>query len=254
MAVDACSYLVSLISLLLIRTPEPRVSRPQRGQLRNDLREGLAFILHNRYLRAVALVAAMCNFFTTATQSMFILYAVEDRGLSPGTLGLTLSVGAVGGIVGAAAAGSLIRRFPLGRVYAGSLVMAFCAPVLIPAADGSKLLVTATFMASLCLGYCGVSLVNVIIMSLRQTVTPPPLMGRMNAAMRTLMIGMAALGGPAAGFFAEAVGVREALWAAAAGSAAVVVPVLMSPVWRLRTMPPAPEAEVTPAPADLVAA
>ena len=110
MAVDAASYAVSLISLLLIRTPEPRVARPVRGHLRSDLREGLAFILHNRYLRAVALVAAMCNFFTTATQSMFILYAVQDHGLSPGALGVILSVGAVGGIVGAAAAGPLIRR------------------------------------------------------------------------------------------------------------------------------------------------
>jgi MFS family permease len=247
-SVDACSYLISLISLLLIRAPETPPPRSERRRLLPELREGVNWIFRDNYLRAVAVVGSLCNFFTTATQTLFILYAVQERGLAPETLGLILSTGAVGGIIGAASAGLLIRRVGVGRVYAGSLIVAFSAPVLIPAAGGPTAVMTAMFIAAFFLGYGGVSVVNVVIISLRQTVTPASLMGRMNAAMRTLMIGMAALGGPAAGLLAGVLGVRGALWAAAAGSAAVAVPVLTSPVRRLREMPSAPDEQIALAP------
>jgi MFS family permease len=246
MTVNAFTYLASLISLLLIRTPEPRPAQSEQRRLMSELREGLHWVFQNRYLRAVAVVGALCNFFITASQSMFILYAVNDKGIDPQTLGLILSMGACGGVIGAVIAGRLIRRLPLGRVYAGSLIVAFCTPALIPAAGGPQLLVTAMFIVAFFFTFIGVSVVNVVILSLRQTVTPHALMGRMNAAMRTLMFGMGALGAPIAGLLAGVIGVRGALWASAIGSAAIMVPVLLSPVRRLREMPPDPDAEPEP--------
>jgi MFS family permease/peptidoglycan hydrolase-like protein with peptidoglycan-binding domain len=236
-AANAVSYLVSLISLLLIRIPEQAPAPAARRRLLNELGEGLRFVFGNRYLRAVAMVGAFCNFFTTATQSMFILYAVDDWGLSPSLLGMIFSMGAAGGIVGAVLAGPLTRSLPVGRVYAGALIIAFCAPVLIPAARGPALLVDGMFVAAFFVGYVGVAVTNIVILSLRQTVTPSSFMGRMNAAMRTLMFGMGALGGPAGGLLAGAIGVHGALWVTATGSVLVLVPVLLSPVRKLKTMP-----------------
>jgi MFS family permease len=240
LVVDACSYVVSLISLLLIRRPEPRPPRREHRRLLADLREGMGWVFRDPLLRAVGVVAAMCNFFTTATQTMFILYAIDDRGVSAGTLGLILSAGAVGGLLGALLAGRVIGHFPLGRVYAGSIAVAFCAPTLIPAAGGSHTLMVGMWIAAFFFTWAGVSVVNVVIISLRQTVTPAPLLGRMNAAMRTLMIGMAAVGAPVAGLLAGVIGVQGALWASAAGSLALVAAVWRSPVRRLRQMPPGP--------------
>lgn len=252
MAVDAFSYLASLISLLLIRTPESAPPAPAgRRHLISELAEGLRWVFANRYLRAMAVVGSFCNFVTMATSSMFILYAVRDRSIGSATLGLILSVGAVGGILGSLISGRVIRRFPLGAIYRVSVALVFIGPVLIPLASGPIPLVAVMFTASFFLIYLGLAVSNVIIMSLRQTVTPRSLMGRMNAAMRTLMFGGGSIGGPAAGLLAGAIGLHGALWIVAIGSAAILVPIALSPIGRLREMPPAATPDSLPlAPPD----
>ncbi|MFD8704012.1 hypothetical protein ACFV1W_15550 [Kitasatospora sp. NPDC059648] len=79
-----------------------------------------------------------------------------------------------------------------------------------------------------------------VIVSLRQAVTPQSMMGRMTAAFRTLLFGGGSLGGLAAGLLTGRLGARGALIVAAVGSAAVVVGLLVSPVGRLRALPAAP--------------
>ncbi|MFL6130637.1 MAG: MFS transporter [Mycobacteriales bacterium] len=238
MAVDAVTFAFSVLSLLCIRSVEPRPPRSAQRQLRRELADGLRWVLGDRHLRALALVGCCCNFFIIATTSMFLLYAVRERGLSPAALGLVLSAGAVGGVLGSLAAGTLVRRLPLGRVYAGAVTSIFLGPAVIAVASGPRPLSTAIFVAAFVLIYAGMSVSNVVIVSLRQTVTPNALMARMNAAMRTLMFGGGALGGPAGGLLAGWLGLRPALVVLALGSAAMLVPIILSPVSRLRRMPP----------------
>ena len=94
------------------------------------------------------------------------------------------------------------------------------------------MLIAALFLTSV-----GIGMANVIVISLRQTVTPDRLMGRMTAAMRMLMFGVAAIGGPVGGFLAVMVGLREALWIGAIGSAIAVLPLFGSRIVRMKTLP-----------------
>ncbi|MGW7046979.1 MFS transporter [Streptomyces avermitilis] len=242
MAVNAVTYLLSIVSLLAIGTPEPRPAKPERRRsIRADLVEGLRFVFGSRLLRAIALVGCACNFFSVMILSLFLLYAVRGQHLSAATIGLVLGVGAVGGLAGSALSGTVIRRVSVGRAYLVSVSGIFVAPLLIPAAGGSKLMVTGVFIASFLVFYASLSVANVVIVSLRQTITPDPLMARMTAAMRTLMHGGGALGGPVGGLLAGALGLHEALWLAAVLSAVMLVPIALSPVSRLHEMPaPAP--------------
>ena len=86
--------------------------------------------------------------------------------------------------------------------------------------------------------YLGLGVANVIIVSLRQIVTPVPMMGRMTACFRMLLFGGGALGGLTAGMLAGAIGERDALTVAASFSAAVALVLAASPVTRLRSLPP----------------
>ena len=95
------------------------------------------------------------------------------------------------------------------------------------------------FIASFFTSYLGLGVAGVIIVSLRQTITPQSMMGRMTAAFRTLLFGGGALGGLFAGFLAGHIGARSALTVAAIGSAIVVIALVVSPVRRLRHLPPA---------------
>ncbi|MGA5823913.1 MFS transporter [Kitasatospora sp. NPDC094028] len=238
LAADAVSYLVSLGTLLWIRTPEAGPEQPTtRRDIRREIGEGLTFVARHRILRAVALVAPFTNLFLVSVWTMFLLYASRERGLSPALIGLVFSASSVGGLIGAAASRALLARFRFGRVYALALSAMFTGPLLVPLATGSRTVVLGLFIASFFLTYLGLGVANVLGVSLRQTSTPEPMMGRMTAAFRTLLFGGGSLGGLLGGLLADALGVRTALAVVAVASALMVIPVVLSPVSRLRALP-----------------
>ncbi|ADB32619.1 major facilitator superfamily MFS_1 [Kribbella flavida DSM 17836] len=248
LVVDACSYAVSVVTLLLIRTPEP-VPAKQRRHAGRELREGVRWVFGRPLLRALALIGFCCNFSMVTVWTMFLLYGSQDLRLSARTLGFVFACASVGGLVGAVVAQRVIARFPLGRVYLVAQSTLLLGPALIPLAAGPRPLLIATIIVSFSLTYLGLGVAGVIIVSLRQTTTPQALMGRMTAVFRTLLFGGGALGGLAAGLLSAALGGRGALTVAAIASALVVPALLLSPVVRLRTFPDPPPAVDQPVPA-----
>ncbi|HEY9388340.1 MAG TPA: MFS transporter [Mycobacteriales bacterium] len=246
LVVDAASYLASLTSLLWIRNsepaPPPTVNRRHLGR---ELGEGVRWVFGHRILRQLAAFAPFTNFSLTCVSTLFLVYGVRDRGLSPATIGLIYSVSSVGALVGALVSKALIRRYRVGVVYGVALAGIYASPVLIPLAGGPRPVLIGMFMLSLVLSYLGGGLSNVIQLSLRQTCTPQSLMGRMNAAFRTLLFGGGALGGLSAGLIGGAMGLRAGLTLVALCSAAMLVPIAMSQVVRLQAMP-VPATDPTP--------
>ncbi len=137
MAANAFSYALSVISLLLVRAPEPDPpARTEKRRLRAELAEGLRWVFGNRWLRAIGLVGCSCNFFLTMVQSLFLLYAVRDKELSAATIGFVMGAAAVGGLLGALISGMVVRRLSVGTAYRVSVSIIFLGPLLIPAAGG----------------------------------------------------------------------------------------------------------------------
>ncbi|MDQ1740067.1 MAG: hypothetical protein QOE53_1719 [Pseudonocardiales bacterium] len=237
LVVDAFSYLASLITLMLIgaeeKPPPPAVER----RLRTELAEGWNWVFGDRILRPLVLMGPACNFCMVSIQTLFIVYAIREAGLSPFMLGFVLSASAVGGLLGASISRKVIKRLPLGRVYLISMTGIFVAPILIPIAQGPKLFVSVLFVASFFTSYLGLGLVQVVMMSLRQTCTPPSLLGRMNAVFRMLLFGGGSIAGPVGGFIAGWVGLRTALAILAGFSICLLVPLVLSPVSWLRELP-----------------
>lgn len=238
--VDAFSYLVSVVSLVLIRTDEPA---PQpagtKRHLWTELREGVAFVFGDRILRPLALVAPFCNFSLVTVWTMFLLYATRELELNAATLGLVFAASSVGGLIGATVSRKVIDRFPLGLVYAFSMGGVFAGPLLLPFAAGPRPVMVAMFILSFFVSYLGLGVAGVVMVSLRQTCTPQTMMGRMSACFRTLLFGGGSLGGLFAGLLAGGIGAKSALTWAAIGSAAVLIALAVSPVSRLKQLPPA---------------
>ncbi|MCA2229598.1 MFS transporter [Nonomuraea aurantiaca] len=238
LVVDAFSYLVSLGSLLLIRTHESRPEPPTaRRRLLTELREGLRWVFGNPILRALALVGFCCNFSMVTVWTMFLLYGTRDLQLDSTTLGGVFATASVGGLMGAMISRKIIARFRLGRVYLVAQTALLLGPALIVLAGGPRPVMVGMFVLSFFATYLGLGVANVIIVSLRQTSTPQAMMGRMTAVFRTLLFGGGALGGLSAGLLTGAVGAKGALTMAAIGSAAIVIGLIVSPVSRLRTLP-----------------
>jgi hypothetical protein len=181
-------------------------------------------------LRALALTAATVNFGIQLVNSMLPILFVRQLRLPASALGLFWAAGGAGLLLGARLARRLAARLGAGRVLA--VVGAATAPagLIVPLA-GHGLWVWAAGLAW-CVAMVKVGVDNVVGVSLRQSATPAPLLGRMNATFRFVATGALALGSVAAGVLGECVGVRAAVWTGGCFVAVSFVPVFCSPLRR----------------------
>jgi hypothetical protein len=77
---------------------------------------------------------------------------------------------------------------------------------------------------------------NVLLVSFRQHVTPPPLLGRVNATVRVVLTGAVTVGSALAGAVGQLASPGTALWVGAGVLATVWVPLLASPLRGARTL------------------
>jgi MFS family permease len=171
--------------------------------------------------------------------TLFILYATNELDVEPGTLGLVLGAGAVGGILGSIVTGRISRRIGIGPAFALGCVL-FPAPLLlVPLADGPQPVILAClFLAEFGAGF-GVMLLDITVGSIFAAVIPDRLRSRVAGAYSTVNYGVRPLGALAAGALGTWIGVRETLWIATAGGLLGVLFLLPSPVLGLRTLPEA---------------
>jgi MFS family permease len=239
---DALSYLVSAVLLLAIRTPEPPLARPEgeAAGLVQQIREGLRYVLGNPLLRPIALTTGIGNLFDLfgMVAAILTLYAVRELHLTPLALGGVLAVANAGALLGATLNGRLIRRFGMGLMIAVSSVIPGLAVLLLPLATPA----TAIPVLSIALGLAGfaISVYNINQITLRQTVTPDAMQGRMNATIRVLIWGTLPIGTFLGGLLGDAIGLRPTLVIAGIGSALASLPLILSPVRSLRELPQAP--------------
>src|SRR6185437_6492645 len=108
---DAASFLVSALCLLAIRTPQPRLTRAGRGStLREEITEGLRFVIRDPYLRVLAIFSAVSNIGLIGFQSILVVFLVREVGVGPGVVGGVAAGASLGGMIGAAFATTVARR------------------------------------------------------------------------------------------------------------------------------------------------
>ena len=229
---DAFSFLGSGALLARIQPNEP-LPDPERG----GVLVGLRWVARSPVVRATLLATATINFFNFVFFALFILYATRALDVSPGTLGLVLGAGAVGGLVGSAAASPAMRGIGVGPVLIVGCVL-FTAPLLlVPLAAGPDAVVLAClFLAEFGSGL-GVMLLDISAGSIFAAVIPHRLRSRVSGAYTFVNYGVRVLGSLAGGLLGSALGLRSALWIGVSGALLGFLWLLPSPVPRLRELP-----------------
>lgn len=232
---DIVSFISSTLILGKIKHEEEFVeARPDRASsMISEAREGLMLVVNDSRLRHLAGAGATANFFEFAIQAIFILYAVDVLGFQPEQLGIILSIGAIGAIVGALIAGKLSDRIGIGPAIITSLTIGagvwgpliyFATPATAPI-----FLVVAWFCGEL-------SFVSYSInqSSFRQAICPAQLQGRVNATLRFVAAGMVPLGSITGGLLGEFLGLRVAIGIASIGILIAPILLVLSPVRHLK--------------------
>jgi MFS family permease len=180
--------------------------------IRADIVEGLRFLWSQRVIRAMALLTGICNLASSAVFAVFVLYAVgpdSPMGLSEPAYGVLLTAAAIGALAGSLVADRVERA--IGRQLS-LLVMLVVGSLefVIPALTANAWAIAAGMVLTGAVIVLG----NVVMVSLRQRVTPTRLLGRVNSAYRLVAWGTQPLGALLGGLVADAFGLVSLFWAA----------------------------------------
>nr|WP_184565113.1 MFS transporter [Streptomyces paradoxus] len=239
---DAVTFLVSAVCLQRIGVVEPdRAPDPERASLRRQIVEGLRFVGRDRYLRPMVTWGAVINLALTGYQAVQVVFLVRTVGLNPGMVGLLLTSGSAGGIVGALVATRLSRRFGTAR---GLLLLQLTTSpfvLLLPMTTpgpGLLLFATGAFLIGV-----GVSVANIVVGTFRQTYSPPHMLGRVVATAMMINHSTIPLGSLIGGVLGDAVGYRPAMWIMTGLVAPCWLILAISPMRRTRDLPQAGKPE-----------
>jgi len=230
---DAVSFVGSALLLRSIDPEEPPVEPAERGHVR----EGLRFVFRTPILRAKLAATAVINFFNFVFLALFILYATSELGISPGTLGIVLGAGAIGGVIGSILTGRITRRLGVGRAFVLGCVLFPASFLLVPLAEGPTWLVLALLLLFEFGAGVGVMVLDIVGGAIQQALVPDRLRSRVSGAYMVVNFGVRPLGSLAGGVLGVWLGLRPTLWLAAVGGLAGFLFLLPSPIPRLRELP-----------------
>jgi MFS family permease len=233
-AVDACSYLLSALSLRTIQQSETPPHRSTQSPLA-ALAEGLRFLWRETCIRAFALSNATFMLFFMALQGVLLVYYTHDLGLSAALIGVTYTAGNVGAIAGAFAATRVGRRFAIGVTIIASSVLRAIGLVAVPLTLVLPVVASVPVLIAGLLAHAfGWSLWSVHQGSTRQLLAPETIRGRVNGSFLFIVRGTTALGGFLGAALAATLGVRATVVVTVVGAVCGSVWLLVPSLIKLR--------------------
>lgn len=233
--VDAVSFLGSAAFIGGIRTVEARPEPHTREvRMRTQIADGLRYVMGHRLLRPIALCTATSNLFTNVLTAVVLLYFVRRAHLSAGTIGVVFAIGNIGFLAGAAASTRLGTRFGIGRVIVLSTALTAPFALLVPLAP-LRWIVPFAIAAQVVTSF-GSPVYNIAQVSLRQSICPERMQGRMNASMRFMVWGTIPIGAFIGGALGGTIGLRPTLFVGAIGGCVAWIYPRLSPVWNVATI------------------
>ncbi|MEA2002601.1 MAG: MFS transporter [Actinomycetota bacterium] len=235
---NAVTFIISAVLLSGVRVRGG--AKHDRGEpFLASLRSGVTFLFRHPQLRWITIGAAVANLVFAPLEALLPLFVpayLDTGGFSPpgfleflfadeALIGLFIGLQAAIGSVIIFLGPRLAKRMHLGRMFAlglflfggGFLLMVFSGSFwgFIPAG----------------IGVGGVGFANIAIVTMRQKLSPPEMLGRVVAASRTISWSLIPLGAALGGAMSDAVGLLPVYLIGAAGVLATAVAVTRTKVW-----------------------
>jgi MFS family permease len=235
--VDAFSFVASAVSLALIRSSEPlRPTRETTTRIAQEIIEGLWAVRRHVVVFPLALRSILGHVFGSFYGVLYSLYLLEELHLDPFLLGIVISAGGVGSLVGSVFASRVIRALGIGPAIIWMALGSSALGVLTPLAQGPVLLATLMVFLPQLIGDGMQTIEGVGEISLVQGLIPDRILGRANATLEVVSHGIGyPIGALVAAAIAEGIGVRGAIAVGWAGMAASLLFLIFSPLPGVRT-------------------
>jgi predicted MFS family arabinose efflux permease len=234
-ALAALGAALAVLCVLALPKVEPVHNQTQRPSMLSAITVGARFVANHDVLRGIGLCAVCWNFAFFALLAVWAPLALSVLHLDPAHMGLAQSGYGAGLILGALVSPFASRHLPPRAILVFGPVVSVVAALFFLIAPRANPFASAA-IGHFLVGF-GPMLWLICQMTLRQLVTPLPLMGRVNATLQTALYGVRPLGALAGGFVAAHAGVQAALMMVMLAFALSTLMILMSPLRRMQVLP-----------------
>lgn len=228
--VNAGTYLASAAFLASLRSIEPPTEAGPRERFTREITQGFRLAWAEPRVRALLLMNLVQGLFGGVFSALYILFALRTLALPTSLLGLAIAAGGVGALLGAGLGPWLARRIGIGPAI---IVTILCAAVsamtisLAPAErEGAMAVLILTQITGDAFGVAGA----ILIASLRQSLMPQSVLGRVGGAFHAAAGATAIVGALGGGVLGDLIGPRLALAVAGAGFLLIPLIGLLSPL------------------------
>lgn len=246
LVIDALLLAASALVLKGLAIQEQLSARTGRSFVQ-ELSVGLRFVRGNALLPTLAWVVGSWQFCHYSAMVVQILVASRELGLSAGAIGLAYVALGLGTVLASLKGHAISERLGPGPCLVLGIAITGLGWLVLALAPGGTLGVVAFTLMLGCFGL-GAVLIFINFLSLRQAVTPSPLLGRMTSTMRWLTVLPGAPGALLGGWIGQQIGLRWAMGFAGVAALLLAWAAWRSPVLRgLNRLPTLPGDEEAPA-------
>ena len=216
-AANAAAFALGALLVSRVVTSTKREVATRTG-LRSEMAEGFRWLMAHPPMRTLALTIFTFNVTFGAAWSVLVLYAGDRLGLDEVGFGFLITASAAGGLIGAVLYGRLERRFSLGNIMRGGLIietlthLTLAITTLPAVAFGTLVLLGVHEFAW--------GTTSTVV---RQRAVPDALLGRVGGVYRVANVGGLVIGTPIGGLLARTFGITAPFWFAFVGSLVLVV-------------------------------
>ena len=231
--VNAGTYLASAAFLATLRSaePPPEVEPPQSWT--HEITQGFRLAWAEPRVRALLLMNVAQGLFGGVFSALYIVFALRTLNLPTSLLGIAIAAGGVGALMGAGLGPWLARRLGMGPAIILTILCASISAMTISLAptdrEGALTVLILTQITGDAFGVASM----VLIASLRQSLLPQSVLGRVGGAFHAAAGGVAIVGALGGGLLGDMIGPRLALAIAGAGFLLIPLIGVLSPLRRV---------------------
>ncbi|MBU3645794.1 MAG: MFS transporter [Candidatus Nanopelagicaceae bacterium] len=182
-----------------------------------DIKFALNYLYQDKKILSLVLITTVIGFFYSLSTSIAPLFILKELDVAPAMFGAVLAIQGVGALLGSVIAPNAPKALGRGKALALSLIASSSMIFLAGLSPNVWIFIVISVVMGL-----SISVWNILLMSIYQTLIPAHLYGRIHGARRTLVWGLMPIGSILGGYIARG-GLRLPLLIGGAASTLIAV-------------------------------
>jgi MFS family permease len=166
--------------------------------LKGDIKFALNYLYQDKQIFSIVVITTLLGFFYSLSNAIAPLFILKELNVSPALFGVVLAIQGVGALAGSIAAPMVSKYLGRGKALAINVFFASLLVIFMGLSPNAYFFVAVSVL----MGFT-ISVWNILLMSLYQSLIPPELYGRIHGARRTIVWGLMPIGALLGGVIAR---------------------------------------------------